>query len=680
MVLKNRALLLAVYILISLSTTPYALADAENAALALNKKFRLVWLQDHGDGRDALAMGRNLVLYGYDSHDGRGERRLLDRRGSFYLPLFTPDGNHVIFSNRRARKMYIMEWKSGDIEELGDGVAVEIWQDTKPRFFIGKPRVWVYCFIGPQREHKNGTRQPLYRFPLDNPKKKELIWNKTMVAWSNLQLSRDGELIGGLFPWPHGGILRQKEKQWQRFGRGCWASLSPDNSKLLWIFDGMHRNVQIYDVKNGGDWKVNINNAPGINGFEVYHPRWSNHPRYFVMTGPYDQGEGSNKIGGGSKNVEIYIGQFDTGAKNVEAWKQITHNSQPDFYPELWIEDGEKANLDEVLTTTKTGAKKTKETPTWPVETERLVYIWDNMKTSNQLAESSPVGFQQCTVDLKGKSLHTRGYQLLLSDGWADSGEAGRMAARALTTSGQATIEFRLIPDPDQKGTILAFSRSKTPVLRLDQYLRDIRLSSGTDEVVWNSVIAGVEPIHLSLRMKGKKVELFVNGSSQGTKKIKTTFAAEKPDTFTLGDTNGGWSGILDRIALYDRKLEASVIEKNADHSRRQTSLDPVDTLRIEGRLLETSQIPDPDTLGAYSRALVINTYTIEKILEGAYQDDRILVAEWAVLDRQIIRSYSDESEFLKLERFSDHPELEGERQMMDIFEPDLEMYYRLPN
>ena len=37
------------------------------------------------------------------------------------------------------------------------------------------------------------------------------------------------------------------------------------------------------------------------------------------------------------------------------------------------------------------------------------------------------------------------------------------------------------------------------------------------------------------------------------------------------------------------------------------------------------------------------------------------------------------QGERLTLEKFSDHPELEGERQMMDVFEPDLEMYYRLP-
>lgn len=42
----------------------------------------------------------------------------------------------------------------------------------------------------------------------------------------------------------------------------------------------------------------------------MYHPRWNNHVRFMTMTGPYINGEGGNKIGGGGKKVEIYLGRF----------------------------------------------------------------------------------------------------------------------------------------------------------------------------------------------------------------------------------------------------------------------------------------------------------------------------------------------------------------------------------
>ncbi len=677
---QNFSFIFVLFLLFFLSPVRPSEADDNKTGQWLENRFRLVWLQEHGDGRDALAMGKNMVLYGYDSEDGKGERRLLNKKSSWYLPLFTPDGQSVIFSNRKTRKMFLLDWESGHIEALGDGVAVEVWQDTERRFFIGKPRVWVYCFIGPQPEHKNGTKQPLYRFPLDNPKKIELVWNKSMVAWSNLQLSRDGELIGGLFPWPHGGILWQEDKRWQRFGRGCWASLSPDNSKLLWIFDGLHRNVQVYDVMNGKNWKVNINDAPGINGFEVYHPRWSNHPRYFTVTGPYDKGEGGNKIGGGSKNVEIYIGRFDRNVKRVESWLKVTKNSRPDFYPELWIENGETANLTDDIST-NIGGPKTAEKSSWPVAPERLIFIWENMKAPNQLGENSPVGFLQCSIDLKGKSLYTRNFQLSISDGWGNTGEAGPKIGAALGKSKQAAVEFTLTPDPAQEGTIMHFSANKKSVLRLEQDKQTFRLGSASTgaTAVWPRVFKNNKPLHLWLNIDQNNAELFVDGKSQGRKKLKIDFTAQPITSFSLGDINGGWHGIIEKIGIYDRQLSDRQIENSSIVAQPSSSGGSVERLEVEAQLLDTTEIPDPSTIGAYSRALVVNTYQVDKVIDGTYGEDKILVAEWAVLDRQIIKTYGQQDERLTLERFSDHPQLEGERQMMDVFEPDLEMYYRLP-
>jgi len=677
----NSNVFFVIFTLFFLLSNDFLKAEENKTSQWLEDRFRLVWLQDYGDGRDALAMGSNMVVYGYDSRDGKGERRLIHKKGSFYLPLFTPDGQSVIVSDRKARKMFLIDWESGDIEELGDGVAVEIWQDTERRFFIGKPRVWVYCFSGPQREHKNGTRQPLYRFPLDNPEKKELVWNKSMVAWSNLQLSRDGEVIGGLFPWPNGGIVWQKDKRWQRFGRGCWASLSPDNSKLLWIFDGLHRNVQVYDVMQGKNWKVNINNAPGINGFEVYHPRWSNHPRYFVVTGPYEKGEGGNKIGGGGENVEIYIGRFDKRVKHVEDWVKVTNNSRADFFPELWIENGEKANLADDISNVTPSAPQNAKTIGWPVATDRLIFVWDNMKAPNQLSENSPVGFLQCNIDLKGKALHTRNFQLAISGGWGETGDAGRKIGKALAKSGQAAIELTLTPERDQQGTILLFSGNKKSVLSIEQDKEKFRLISGPGGtgVAWPNIFKKRKPFHFSLNIDRKIAELFVNGKSQGKKKLGINFAATPIDTFYLGDIDGSWSGIMEKIGIYDQQLSRQRIKETSSLAKRVARPDGVDTTLIEGHLLETTEIPAPDSIGAYSRALVVNTYKVDRVIDGVFEEDRILVAEWAVLDRKVVRTYSQESEQLTLEKFSDHPELEGERQMMDVFEPDLEMYYRLP-
>ncbi len=100
----------------------------------------------------------------------------------------------------------------------------------------------------------------------------------------------------------------------------------------------------------------------------------------------------------------------------------------------------------------------------------------------------------------------------------------------------------------------------------------------------------------------------------------------------------------------------------------------------VDAEIQETTEIPAPESIGAYRRALVVNSYLVKKVVDGQYAEEKIVVAEWAVLDRKIVKTYEDSGsvERLILGRFDDHPELEGERQMMDIFEPDLDMYYRL--
>jgi hypothetical protein len=133
---------------------------------------------------------------------------------------------------------------------------------------------------------------------------------------------------------------------------------------------------------------------------------------------------------------------------------------------------------------------------------------------------------------------------------------------------------------------------------------------------------------------------------------------------------------------VYNRRLNREEIAANFGFAAwRVAGRTPLPDLVVTGRLAERTVIPDPDSLGAYSRALVVNSYAVERVEQGDYQQERIVVAEWAVLDREIIKAYHDDmqSERLVLEKFSDHPELEGERQLMDIFEPDLELYYRLP-
>lgn len=289
---------------------------------------RVVWVQS--DGTDPRAAGDQLVLMGLDTHDGKGERVILSDRRSYVKPLLTPRGNRIVFSSRVVPgppEIFIVNWDGTGLRTLAAGFALAVWENPADE------SAWVY--VGTDNtKHDFAT---VTRFPIDAPDKRELVWNASLVSMDNFQVSADGRHAAGLFPWPHAGIADLRQGTVKRLGEGCWTSLTRARGPLLWYFDGAHRNVTMVDVGTDKRWMVNINDAPGFDGAEVYHPRWTNHARFFAISGPYNQG-GPNQARTGGPQVEVYLGRFSADFSRVEAWARVTSNSGGDSYPDVWID------------------------------------------------------------------------------------------------------------------------------------------------------------------------------------------------------------------------------------------------------------------------------------------------------------------------------------------------------
>ena len=244
---------------------------------------RVVWTRDVGDGTDFVSLGNRLILMAYDSTDGAGERVVLDQPASYARPLVSPSGAEIVFSVREEGTVYAVEWNGSRRRPIADGFALTVWPEP------GSGREWVY--IGTDQA---ATDPPSYRsvrrYRLDDPGPGELVWNAQPVSGDSFQLSADGRYAGALLPWPRAGIADLQTGTWTALGDGCWTSFSGDGSDLFWYFDGSHRNLTMVDMETDQRWQVSINTAPGIDGFEVYHPRWTNDSRFLVMTGPYTVG------------------------------------------------------------------------------------------------------------------------------------------------------------------------------------------------------------------------------------------------------------------------------------------------------------------------------------------------------------------------------------------------------
>ncbi|HOW96875.1 MAG TPA: hypothetical protein P5567_06940 [Kiritimatiellia bacterium] len=296
---------------------------------------RAVWCrQAEGAGEDVFARGRQLQVWGYDSGDGLGERVILGAVTNYHRPMITPKGDRIVFNNLRDRLISVVRWDGSGLRTLTNGTAADVWLDPATGV------EWVYMMVREIEEFHSG---PVIRFQLDNPAVSEVVLDRQDVTWDNFQLSADGTRASGQFPHPRAGYVRLPGGDETVLGKGCWTSMAPDNSYLSWIFDGPHRNLHLF-APDGRHWKVTINGAPGVAGYEVYHPRWSNHARYFAMTGPYKVGpQGKNLIAAGGGAVDVYLGRFSPDFTAVEDWLKLTGADQADFFPDLWIEGGRGA-------------------------------------------------------------------------------------------------------------------------------------------------------------------------------------------------------------------------------------------------------------------------------------------------------------------------------------------------
>jgi hypothetical protein len=245
-------------------------------------------------------------------------------------PLLTPKGNRIVFSNRPVGdgpEAFVVGWDGAGLKSLGKGFALAVWQNPTDG------SEWIY-FGSDTKGYDSAT---VSRFPLDNPAQREVVWNKTLVSADTFQVSADGRFAAGLFPWPHAGLAELPNKSLEKLGDGCWTALTTARGPVSWYFDGAHRNITLVDARTKKRWTVAINQAPGFENPEVYHPRWTNHPRFLAMSGPYNQG-GANQVRSGGAQTEIWLGRFSDDFSRIEAWTRATTNAGGDSYPDVWID------------------------------------------------------------------------------------------------------------------------------------------------------------------------------------------------------------------------------------------------------------------------------------------------------------------------------------------------------
>ncbi len=640
---------------------------------------RLVWAKcAKPNAGDSFAQREDLLLMGIDTQDGKGERAILPNQGNYSKPLLSVNGETIIYTDKNTvRKgskkhyrplIYRTDWKGSKPVKLGEGYAVDCWADPA----TGVEYVYAVLEFKPTKGLAlEGAR--LVRFPLADPAKVELMYDDTPITPDNVQLSRDGTRASGQFPWPHAGILTLSGGQYtaRKLTTGCWTSMAPDNSGVAWTFDGGHREFAM--TANDGDkfWQLHLNQAAGMPDSELFHPRWSNHPQFIVVTGPYMKGEGvdGSVINRGGGAAQVFLGHLSEDATKVEGWLQVSHADSGESYPDAWIAGGEKANLKGYAIPAGAAGGTQVATAAWPASKAGLLYLWKDRVTLNAYTtrdgkkhEAVPEGHGAARFGRMGE---------LLVDGGSYEGNPETTADTLahFQTKPEATWEALVLP-PAAEGTPPATPPGVlfgAPGFVLSDAAG--RLVVARDASVWRSKEAlPATPFHLVVVRGAQGFEAHVNGEPLELEPASGVPASPAPPTLTFG---GGWNGGLMNVALYDRAITAEEIASNATAAKARIAAFPAAPARVkvQARLVEVSAMPTPEAIAPYTSSLVAYVYEVEKVLEGALEGKTVLVKHWAMLDEKAAQGFPREagkSYELLLEREQDQPQLKGERVMDD--------------
>jgi PKD repeat protein len=177
----------------------------------------------------------------------------------------------------------------------------------------------------------------------------------------------------------------------------------------------------------------------------------------------------------------------------------------------------------------------------------------------------------------------------------------------------------------------------------------------------------------LAFYLDGKKVkEIDPSPASFIVAGVGITLAAHSPDAH-----KNIWRGTFEHLAFYNRFIEEPEAAKNAavvaaELAQRKA----LPQIEMQATLIAKSKIPDPNQMAPYRNALVVNEYSVEKVLKGAYAGKTIRVVQWGMLHLKPTPLAAQEpgtSVKLVLENFADHEELVPEL-ISDTLEEDSDL------
>jgi hypothetical protein len=435
--------------------------------------------------------------------------------------------------------------------------------------------------------------------------------------------------------------------------------------------------------------KVGLAPEELFEGFEVFHPRWSNHVRFLALTGPYKVQGPINEISGGGPEVEVYLAKFSESFDRIEKWIRVTNNQRGDFYPDVWIAGGEQTAVPDSVSG-RGQAVATADRRESGSE-EGLVFRWDAAKSQNEVLDESGA-IRACRIEPRGWARFDSFFAMRCGAGFFEPDDfSGSAIQEVLTDNSDFSLEIVLTPEQ-----VLAAGQSecvlelgipggrRVAVQQRQNALGVVVVDSETTHAVKIADLTPNQPLHFVLSSNKGRIECWSDATvTRLDSSMSLTFANAPPARVVLGaDLTGDhpWDGRLERLRFYRQALSSDEILRNSNAAKSSLRGRAAPSrMQVQAELVQSTAAPQPESLLPYRRALLVHHFRLKKVVTGQFSDQEFLVARWAVLDGQAVKGAVPEPGVvvdLSLEVFEDQPQLTSERQLIEVDRIDLPMFY----
>ena len=331
--------------------------------------------------------------------------------------------------------------------------------------------------------------------------------------------------------------------------------------------------------------------------------------------------------------------------------------------------------------------------PSWPADATGLVFLWENAKAENELWAPDRCGVRETGV--RNFSNHQLGVPARFNRFGAAVAAGGGFELdpgspehvfKGICRTGQFSFEIVVAPadlaqtkGTDDKPIAIAdwgygwrngifwlFQEKDKLLVGLSKTWGDNK-----PEVFEMATLPDTKPHHVIVSIADKRLAFHLDG-----KKVKeidpspASFLRVGSPPFLLAVHNpdpqkNQWRGTFEYVAMYNRFIEEPEAAQNAAAvaaSLARRKIPP--QIAVQATLVAQSTLPEPGKIAPYRKALMVNEYRVDKLLEGTYAPQTIRVAQWGLIDLQPTAMASQKpgaSVKLVLERFSDHDELASE-------------------